>query len=57
LRHSGNYYPFTDKTARLSSCGFAAPDGVRELTMARWDMPRPAFVLAGKMRRSSANFT
>jgi putative SOS response-associated peptidase YedK len=25
-----------------------APDGVRELTMARWGMPSPAFVLAGK---------
>jgi putative SOS response-associated peptidase YedK len=25
-----------------------APDGVRELTMARWGMPSPAFALAGK---------
>jgi putative SOS response-associated peptidase YedK len=24
------------------------PDGVRKLTMARWGMPSPAFVLAGK---------
>jgi putative SOS response-associated peptidase YedK len=25
-----------------------APDGVRELTMARWGMPSPAFAIAGK---------
>ena len=25
-----------------------APDGVRELSMARWGMPSPAFALAGK---------
>jgi putative SOS response-associated peptidase YedK len=25
-----------------------APDGVRELTMARWGMPSPAFALKGK---------
>jgi putative SOS response-associated peptidase YedK len=25
-----------------------APDGVRELTMARWGMPSPAFAIGGK---------
>src|SRR4051812_34601624 len=47
--HTGNLPPlpavFPDYSAPIVR---TAPDGVRELAMARWGMPSPAFALKGK---------